>query len=370
MKKLFITVSLLLFTFVIHTNVHAFTCSIVDESGDIITAAKAGDLVYLKDSYINLKSGKMTWKLKANLPTINSKNYKMLINNSGYYYHEGSYEGDNNFIPIAIPVFDYIKGTAIITYSLSKAGKCSIPLYISEYVEPLPNTHTIMATAGLNGSITPSGSVAINHGDNQSFTIIPGTNYHVADVLVDGSSVGAVTSYTFTNVISDHTITASFSVEYDMWAYVVSKTTITKNFDKYDTDSNYNPTGGKQLNAGQLKETVMSSDTVKYEEIANGTVVETQTLIVSLNNIQVVDGNTLSRYRKINSSFGNCTVENHFDNYSPISGYNFQDVIQIKCGVYSMFYAKGIGKVVGQNHNSVDNGQNITHYYSVGVANL
>lgn len=212
MKKLFVTVSFLLFTFVIYTNVYAFTCSIVDELGNTITEAKAGDLVYLKDSYINLKSGKLTWTLKANLPTINSKNYKMSISNSGYYYHDGSPQGYNNFTPIAIPAFDYIKGTAIITYSLSKAGKCSVPLYISEYVEPLPNTYTIMATAGPNGSITPSGSVSVNHGDNQSFTIIPATNYQVADVMVDGSSVGAVTSYTFTNVISDHTITASFSI--------------------------------------------------------------------------------------------------------------------------------------------------------------
>ncbi len=70
--------------------------------------------------------------------------------------------------------------------------------------------YTITATAGANGSISPSGLVNVNFGANQSFTITPNAGYNVADVLVDGISVGAVTSYTFTNVTANHTITASF----------------------------------------------------------------------------------------------------------------------------------------------------------------
>jgi outer membrane protein assembly factor BamB len=74
------------------------------------------------------------------------------------------------------------------------------------------NTYTITATAGGNGSITPSGSVTLNYGDSQSFTITPNSGYHVADVLVDGLPVGAVTSYAFTSVADNHTIAASFAV--------------------------------------------------------------------------------------------------------------------------------------------------------------
>ena len=74
------------------------------------------------------------------------------------------------------------------------------------------NTHTITASAGANGNISPSGAVVVKHGGNQTFTITPSTGYHVADVIVDGSSVGSVTSYTFTNVTSDHTISATFAV--------------------------------------------------------------------------------------------------------------------------------------------------------------
>ena len=73
-----------------------------------------------------------------------------------------------------------------------------------------PVQFTINATAGSNGAITPSGAVVVNQAGNQTFSITPSGGYAVDDVLVDGSSIGAVTSYTFSNVQSDHTITASF----------------------------------------------------------------------------------------------------------------------------------------------------------------
>src|SRR5205085_391526 len=73
--------------------------------------------------------------------------------------------------------------------------------------------HTIAASAGTNGAISPSGATAVNCGDNQSFTITPDPCYVVADVLVDGVSVGAVTSYGFTNVTATHTVAASFTLD-------------------------------------------------------------------------------------------------------------------------------------------------------------
>ena len=71
-------------------------------------------------------------------------------------------------------------------------------------------THTITASAGMGGTITPSGSVTVSDGADQSFAITPASGYLVRDVLVDGASVGAVSSYTFTNVTGNHTIAASF----------------------------------------------------------------------------------------------------------------------------------------------------------------
>jgi hypothetical protein len=84
-----------------------------------------------------------------------------------------------------------------------------------------PITYAITASAGSHGSTSPSGSVAVNQGSSRSFTITPDTGYRIADVLVDGSSVGAVSSYEFANVVAPHTISASF--EEDAYALTVTK---------------------------------------------------------------------------------------------------------------------------------------------------
>jgi hypothetical protein len=74
-------------------------------------------------------------------------------------------------------------------------------------------TFVIGASAGAGGSISPSGSVNVTQGTNQGFTITPASCRHIADVLVDGVSVGATTSHTFTNVQANHTIAASFAAD-------------------------------------------------------------------------------------------------------------------------------------------------------------
>ena len=75
---------------------------------------------------------------------------------------------------------------------------------------PEGSTNTITATAGPNGSISPSGTVSVQTGGSQTFAITAAGGYNIQDVRVDGTSVGAVSSYTFDNVFANHTITASF----------------------------------------------------------------------------------------------------------------------------------------------------------------
>ena len=70
--------------------------------------------------------------------------------------------------------------------------------------------YTIKATAGTGGSISPSGNVSVREGRDQTFTITPDKGYAVANVKIDGKSIGAVKSYTFENVRRTHTIEVIF----------------------------------------------------------------------------------------------------------------------------------------------------------------
>ncbi len=73
------------------------------------------------------------------------------------------------------------------------------------------NPQVITASAGIGGSISPSGSVPVAYGQNQPFVIHAETNYEISSVVVDGHDQGPIQSYTFTNVTSGHTIVASFT---------------------------------------------------------------------------------------------------------------------------------------------------------------
>lgn len=75
------------------------------------------------------------------------------------------------------------------------------------------NTFTITASVagGSGGTISPA-SATVDYGAGRTFTMTPDTGYHVANVLVDGNSVEAETSYTFSNVTAGHTIQVSFAI--------------------------------------------------------------------------------------------------------------------------------------------------------------
>lgn len=88
---------------------------------------------------------------------------------------------------------------------------------ILQYVVLLKSaSYTISVTAGTGGSITPSSSSVVK-GGNKTFTIAARKGYAISDVLVDGKSVGAVSTYTFSKVSCAHTIKAVFTKETTGW---------------------------------------------------------------------------------------------------------------------------------------------------------
>jgi hypothetical protein len=71
--------------------------------------------------------------------------------------------------------------------------------------------HTITVTQGAHGTISP-GTTAVPNGTNQTFTVTPNDGYHTVQVIVDGSDFGPAESYTFLNVTTTHTLTATFAL--------------------------------------------------------------------------------------------------------------------------------------------------------------
>lgn len=104
----------------------------------------------------------------------------------------------------------YFSVSASDTYGVSSKPSNEVSM-TTPTPPPSPALYTLTASAGSGGSITPSGAIVISQGSSQTFAIAPATGYKIAGVTVDGTSVGAVSSYTFSNVAASHTIAASFA---------------------------------------------------------------------------------------------------------------------------------------------------------------
>lgn len=114
--------------------------------------------------------------------------------------------GDSGFV-VGDVVVDGVSIGPVLSYTFTDV---SAPHTIAASFISLP-PQTITATAGANGSISPSGAISVPAGANQTFTITPDSGYKIEDVLVNGVSVGVPSSYTFNFVVAPHTISVSFA---------------------------------------------------------------------------------------------------------------------------------------------------------------
>ena len=99
----------------------------------------------------------------------------------------------------------YTPGNSTITAQASgyTTGQTTLSTYLID-------SHTISASAGFNGIITPNGTITAMLGTSQLFNITPSTGYHVSDITLDNLSQGASSSYTLSNITQPHTIVANF----------------------------------------------------------------------------------------------------------------------------------------------------------------
>ena len=82
------------------------------------------------------------------------------------------------------------------------------------FKQQAPTTYTITSSASTGGSIYPVGSIQVPKGSAKQFVVTAAAGYHIANIVVDGASVGVSSSYTFQDVLGDHSITAYFEQDY------------------------------------------------------------------------------------------------------------------------------------------------------------
>ena len=123
----------------------------------------------------------------------------------------------------ATPIFNFTPNTGYHLFNVTVNGTAVTPTGNS-YTFPAVttnktivgsftiNTYTITATNDTFGAVTPAGITTVNYGDTPTYNITPNTGYHITDVLVNGTSVGTVTSYLFPSVTTNKTISATFAI--------------------------------------------------------------------------------------------------------------------------------------------------------------
>ncbi|GAB7027328.1 malectin domain-containing carbohydrate-binding protein [Geotalea toluenoxydans] len=130
-------------------------------------------------------------------------NGQTVISNLDIYAKVGKNVAYDVVIPINVTTGAVTIGfTSTRDYGKISAIKISPSAGIASY--------GITASAGTGGTISPAGTTTVTGGSSQTYTIIPGSGYKISAVTVDGTSVGAVSTYTFSNVTANHTIAAAF----------------------------------------------------------------------------------------------------------------------------------------------------------------
>ena len=129
------------------------------------------------------------------------------------YYADGYSEVVTGYTMNASGINMSVQGAKILTVSFTQNGVTKTKDLVLT-VDAQPSVQfAVTATAGANGKITPNGTVLLNQGGSQTFTITPDSGYVIDTLTVDGSAVAATTSYTFSGIALNHTISVTFKPE-------------------------------------------------------------------------------------------------------------------------------------------------------------
>ena len=170
----------------------------LDGIGDnaVLTRLEAGALACAKESvYVLDDDAYRTYLIYKIWKNTNNCTYYDIIRAFKMFWDKPLHYREDPAIPATMPAENL---TVTAQWRYNGGGSSGYSYY------------TIKATAGAGGSISPSGSVSVREGREQTFTITPDKSYAVSNVKIDGKSIGAAKSYTFENVSRTHTIEVIF----------------------------------------------------------------------------------------------------------------------------------------------------------------
>ena len=222
---------------------------------------------------------------------------------------------------------------------------------------------TITASAGAGGSISPTGVINVNYGASQSYSITPQTGYDILDVLVDGSSRGPITSHTFSNITTNHTISATFTVKkYTIVASAGSGGSISPsgnvsvNYGSTQT-FNFTPSSGYRIsNVNVDGVSVGTGASYTFNNITSGHTITVTFIRMYVITASAGSGGSISPSGSINVDEGS----SQSFSITPNSGYQVDNV---------MVDLTPIGKVTSYQFTGITNNHTIEAYFSVLIVN-
>lgn len=110
----------------------------------------------------------------------------------------------------------YVDGINMGALPALSYGPITTALTVVANFAPNVPSNTITATAGSGGTISPNGTTSVVSGNNQIYMITPDPGYAIENISIDGVSVGAVSTYTFHNVMDPHSIDVVFVPDHYM----------------------------------------------------------------------------------------------------------------------------------------------------------
>ncbi|MCX6723916.1 MAG: SBBP repeat-containing protein [Candidatus Staskawiczbacteria bacterium] len=158
------------------------------------------------------------------LSSVGALTWNTFLGGSGSDYHQSF------LIAVDTSGNIYIDGYSDATWGTPPRAYISADAWVAKVTSAgaladVPSSHTVTASAGTNGTISPTGATTVDDGASQTFTLTPSSHYHVASISVDGSPVTVAGTYTFTNVTADHTISATFAID----TFTVTASTVNNN---------------------------------------------------------------------------------------------------------------------------------------------